>query len=295
MKKIVVVCKGDSKEKEVSLKSGKTVYEALLKNFQNVECLECSDKKSCIQEIATKNPDLVFIALHGSWGENGYLQAALDMLNIEYTGSNCESSALCMNKFVTKSILKNINIPTPKGILINNCKDIDDIDFYPVCIKPNSEGSSIGVYFANNKEELFERVKELLKEFKDILIEEKIEGKELTVSVINGKALPIIEIRPKKGFYDYKNKYTAGSTEYIVPAPLGEDITRLCQKLAIRTYQALGCSSAARVDMLIRDNVPYVLEVNTIPGMTATSLLPKAAKSDGISFEDLVKIMALEK
>ncbi len=292
--KILIVCGGDSTEREVSINTGKAVLRALGANFEDTECFICRDRKHCIESILNKKPDVVFIALHGGWGENGELQASLDMFGIKYTGSNFEASSLSMNKFATKSIIKSIGIPTAKGMLIKSVKDIDNIDFYPVCLKPNQEGSSVGVEFADNIEETKSKALELLDKFKEVIVEEKLIGKELTVTIVNGKVFPLIEIRPKHGFYDYKNKYTKGSTDYLVPAPLDKRISELCKNIAKAAYDAIGCSGCARVDLILQNNVPYILEINTMPGMTETSLVPKAVKAAGMSFEELVKIMVNE-
>ncbi len=289
--KILVVCGGDSSEKEVSLKTGEAISNTLRANFDSVECFVCNDKRHCVRSIIEEKPDKVFIALHGSWGENGELQAALDMLGIPYTGSNFEASALAMNKFATKSIIKNLGIPSAKGVLIKNIEDVEKLNCYPICLKPNKEGSSVGVEFADNKKQAKEKAKYLLERFSELIAEEKLVGKEMTATVMGNEVFPIIEIRPKKGFYDYKNKYTKGSTEYIVPAPLDERVEDLCRAVVKKTYDAIGCSGCARVDFILKNNVPYVLEVNTMPGMTQTSLVPKSAKAAGISFEELVKRM----
>lgn len=293
--KIVVVCGGDSREKDVSLKTGKAVFKALKESFNEVECIVCSNKQGCISSIVDRKPDKVFIALHGGWGENGELQAALDMYDISYTGPGFEASCIAMDKFVSKSIMKNSGLPAAKGVLVKSKDDIGKIDFYPVCLKPNREGSSIGVEFAYSKKEALQKIPHLLDSFKEVIAEEKIDGKELTVTILNKTIFPIIEIKPKRGFYNYENKYTKGSTEYIVPAELSKNIEQLCKNTAYGAYRALGCSSIARVDILLKNNVPYVLEVNTVPGMTETSLVPKAAESYGINFEELVKLIVKER
>ncbi len=292
--KILVVCGGDSSEREVSLKTGEAISNALSKNFRNVECFECLNKLHCIKSIVDKKPDKVFIALHGGWGENGELQAALNVLNIAYTGSDFEASALAMNKFATKSIMKNLGIPTAKGVRVKNIEDMSAVDFYPVCLKPNKEGSSVGVEFANNQNEANKKALLLLEEFSELIVEEKLTGKEMTATILNGRVFPIIEIRPKQGFYDYKNKYTKGSTDYIVPAPIEKNVEKLCRVVVKRAYDSIGCSGCARVDFILQNNIPYVLEINTMPGMTETSLVPKSAKAAGVSFEELVKIMVSE-
>ncbi len=289
--RILVVCGGDSKEREVSLSTGKAVFEALKKNFSDVECVVCGSLKDCIDRIVSSNPDRVFIALHGGYGENGQLQAALDSLGIKYTGCSFRESVVAMDKFLTKSVLKAKNIPTAEFMLIENLDDIERVDFYPVCIKPQAQGSSVDVYFAKNRDEALVHARGVIEKYGTALVERKLNGKELTVGIVFDDILPVIHIKPRGGFYDYKHKYTKGATEYIVPADIDEGISRLVQDVAYRAYKSIGCKSYARVDIILEGNVPYVLEINTIPGMTETSLLPKAALAKGITFENLVKII----
>ncbi len=285
---ILVVCGGDSSEKEISIKTGTAIFQALSNLKYDAEMFICDSKKDCIETIVKKKPDVVFIALHGGFGEDGTLQAALEMYNIKYTGSNSLSSKICMNKFFTKAILKEYHIPTKKAFLAKSINDIQHIDSFPLCIKPNNEGSSIGIEFAYDKSQLEIACIELFKKFKELLIEEKITGSEVTLSMLNGECLPLIEIAPKKGFYNYENKYTKGATEYIIPARVDKSIIDEINIIGKTIYKALYCKGAIRIDMIIERNIPYVLEVNTIPGMTQTSLLPNAAKSVNISFEMLV-------
>ena len=289
--KIAVICGGNSSEREVSLKTGEAVYNALAASYSDVYCLECKDESDCIEKIMNSKPDIVFIALHGGFGENGQLQATLDMLKIKYTGCGFTQSSLAMDKFATKSILKAFNIPTAMFKLIKKPEDIEDIDYYPVCIKPNNEGSSVGVEFAENKKEAKAVAEKLLKNHYPLIAEKKLNGKELTVGIIGDTVLPVIWIKPKNGFYDYHNKYTKGATEYIIPSQLPQKIENLVQTIAYNAYKAIGCNSYARVDIILENNIPYVLEINTIPGMTQTSLLPKAALAKGISFEKLTKML----
>lgn len=286
---ILVVCGGDSSEREISIKTGTAIYQALLNLKYDAENFICDSKKDCIETIVKKKPDIVFIALHGGFGEDGTLQAALEMYNIKYTGSNSLSSKICMNKFLTKSILKEYHIPTKNAFLVKSINDIEHIDNFPLCIKPNNEGSSIGVEFAYDKIQLEASCIELLKKFKELIIEEKITGTEVTLSMLNNECLPLIEIAPKRGFYDYSNKYTSGATQYIIPARVNKFIIDEINKIGKTIYKALYCKGAIRIDMIIEKNIPYVLEVNTVPGMTQTSLLPSAAKSINISFESLVE------
>ncbi|MCD6223551.1 MAG: D-alanine--D-alanine ligase [Deltaproteobacteria bacterium] len=285
--KIAVVCGGKTSERKVSLQTGKAIYNALLKKGYDVCKIDCKDK--CLEKIIEIKTDIVFIALHGGSGENGTLQAALDMLSIPYTGSGKKTSMLAMDKFLTKILLSYYNIPTAKFILV---KDRDDYlwTYFPAVVKPREEGSSIDVCFVDNKRKLGETINKLLNKYESLLIEQAIFGKELTVSILNGEILAIIEIKPYQGFYNYHNKYTPGSTKYIIPAPLPKTIKTLCENIALKTYKILNCKGAARIDMILSErNVPYVLEVNTIPGMTQTSLLPKAANAKGYSFEDVAQ------
>jgi len=286
---VLVVCGGDSSEREISIKTGTAIFQALSNLKYDAELFICDSKKDCIETIIKKKPDVVFIALHGGFGEDGTLQAALEMYNIRYTGSNSLSSKICMNKFFTKAILKEYHIPTKKAFLVRDLNDIQYINEFPLCVKPNNEGSSIGVEFVYDKNQLEVVCAELLKKFKELLVEEKITGTEVTLSMLNGDCLPIIEIVPKRGFYNFENKYTKGSTEYIIPARISKFLVDEINMIGKKIYKALYCKGAIRIDMIIEKNTPYVLEVNTVPGMTQTSLLPNAAKSINISFEMLVE------
>jgi D-alanine-D-alanine ligase len=286
---ILVVCGGNSSEKDVSIRSGTAIHQALQNLKYDAQNFICENKKDCIETILDRKPDVVFIALHGGFGEDGTLQAALEMHNIKYTGSNSLSSKVCMNKFFTKAILKEYHIPTKPAFLVKSIEDVEHIKNFPVCIKPNSEGSSIGVEFAYDSFQLEAKCIELIKQFKELIIEEKITGTEITLSMLNGECLPLIEIAPKNGFYDYQNKYTKGATEYIIPARVNQSIMDEINRIGKIIYKALLCKGAIRIDMMLEKNIPYVLEVNTIPGMTQTSLLPNAAKHVNISFDMLVE------
>ncbi|WP_026939528.1 D-alanine--D-alanine ligase family protein [Hippea alviniae] len=289
--KVAIVCGGDSSEREVSLSTGHAVFEAAKKSFDDVVCIECNDSKDCLNKIIESKADVVFIALHGGFGENGQIQAALEIFGIKHTGCTFSPSNITMNKFLTKMLLKANNIPTAEAVLIRDKNDLNRIDFAPVCIKPNNEGSSVGVSFADSIEDAKRIAEAMLKDYREVLVEKRLKGKELTVGVLFGKALPVIHIKPKSGFYDYKNKYTKGATEYIVPADIDNEIAELVKQVATEAYKAVGCDSYARVDLILENNIPYVLEINSIPGMTATSLLPKAAAADGMSFEELVRLL----
>lgn len=231
--------------------------------------------------------DIVFLALHGMNGEDGRIQATFDLLNIKYTGTDYVSSTLAMDKALTKDIFVQANIPTPFGYGVKKGEPLPDVT-YPCVVKTSHGGSSVGVYFANNEKELKEAVSSAYSFEDEIVIEQFISGIELTDAVIDGKAYPIVQIVPKVGFYDYKNKYQAGSTEEICPAPISEELTKRIQKIAEDAYKALRLKVYARMDFIVdKDENIYCLEANTLPGMTPTSLIPQEAAAVGINYEDL--------
>lgn len=242
-----------------------------------------------------QSADIVFMALHGENGENGRVQAAFDLLGIKYTGTGYESSALAMDKILTKAIFKAREIPSPKYFILNNEDDIKYPSDYPCVVKVACGGSSVGVFIPTNKGEYENALIEAFKYEKEVLVEQYIKGREFTVGVVDGEAYPIIEIAPIEGFYDYKNKYQAGSTVETCPANIPEDITKKMQTIAVDAYNALGMESYARMDFMMDENYNcYCLEANTLPGMTPTSLLPQEAAAIGEDYptlcEKLVKI-----
>lgn len=239
-----------------------------------------------------KTADIVFLALHGEDGEDGKIQAAFDLFGIRYTGTDYLSSALAMNKDMTKEILERNNVPTPKGHTVtkDNFKSIKP-DF-PCMVKPACGGSSVGITIANNEEEYAKSLKEAFYWEDKLVVEDYIKGREFSVGVVAGRALPIIEIAPIVGFYDYKNKYQAGSTVETCPAALTETQTRKMQEYACMAFHALGLSGYARMDFMMRENGEiFCLEANTLPGMTATSLLPQEARAAGMEFEELCEYL----
>ncbi len=235
-----------------------------------------------------RSADAVFMALHGANGEDGKIQACFELMGIPYTGTDFVSSAMAMDKGITKDLFKAHNIPTPAGIrLFQGEEEMEKIP-YPCIVKACCGGSSVGVYVAHNEEEYEKAKKEAFRFDKEVVIEQYIEGREFSVGVMDGKALPIIEIAPKQGFYDYKNKYQAGSTIETCPADLPEDKTLEMQSIAERVFRALRMKNYARMDFMMgKDGSLYCLEANTLPGMTPTSLLPQEAAAIGISFEEL--------
>lgn len=232
--------------------------------------------------------DIVFMALHGSNGEDGRIQATFDLMGIQYTGTGYLSSALAMDKGISRKFFQASNVPVAAGITVSKGMDVSFWNTYPCIVKPCCGGSSVGVSIAQNESQ-FKAALEAAFVFEDeVVVEQFIEGREFSVGVIEGKALPIIEIAPIQGFYDYKNKYQAGSTVETCPAKISEEQTKEMQKYAEMAYEALGIEAYARVDfMMSKDNKMYCLEANTLPGMTPTSLLPQEAAVLGIHFEEL--------
>ena len=233
--------------------------------------------------------DITFLALHGGAGENGQVQAALDLMGLKYTGSGYLGSALAMNKGITKSVLIQNKVLTPAGEIFKTAEAAMTWDRFPCVVKPCSGGSSVGITIAQNAEEYKASVKEAFRYGEDeIVVEEYIKGREFSVGLLGGKALPPIEIIPNEGFYDYKTKYQAGAARDVCPADITEEEDKTMREAAVATFNALHLDSYARVDFILsEDGRAYCLEANTLPGMTPTSLLPQEAKVEGISYPDL--------
>lgn len=293
--RIGVLMGGPSSEREVSLKSGKAVYEALKQAGLNVVGIDIiSDKPDDNSRLLkSRKIDCAFLALHGRFGEDGAIQEILETVDIPYTGSGVLSSKLSMDKIASRKVLEVYNLTVPKYKIIDKVSQYDNLDLgaclgLPLVIKPATHGSSIGLSIPEKEEEIVPAL-DLAFQFDDkVVAEEYISGRELTVGILEDQALPVIEIVPKKRFFDFEAKYQAGFTEYIVPAKLEEKIARLVQSAALKTHKFLGCFGCSRVDIILsRDNIPYILELNSIPGFTPTSLLPKAAKCAGIEFSQL--------
>lgn len=297
--KVGVICGGISSEREISLKTGEGIFMALKNCGYNAEYIDFKGDNVSV----FKNIDIAFLALHGKYGEDGTVQGLLELLKIPYTGSGVLASSLAIDKIFSKKIFNFEKIPTPAymGLNLNTDirieeakKDIIRKIGYPLVVKPSREGSTIGITIIQDEEDLEDAINFAKIYDSAILLEKFISGKQVTVSLIGDKptALPITEIRPKSGFYDFKSKYTAGLTEYITPALLENKLEKAIKELAIRTHNCLGCYGVSRVDMIIDENdMPFILEINTMPGMTATSLVPKSANAAGISFEKLAEII----
>jgi len=287
--KIAVLMGGPSSEREVSLSSGKAMFAASA--ALGYDAISVEFKDDILSHLDTlKSVDIVLIALHGGIGENGRIQGMFESLGIRYTGSDALSSAICMDKHISKLLAEDVGIATPRWKRIRKGQSIYKNEFdYPFVVKPNSEGSTIGLTIVHNENDYDSAVEEAFKYDDEILIEEFISGKEITVSIVDEDVLPIIEIRPEHGLYDYECKYTKGMTEYICPAELNEDLTKRIKQTAFEVYKLLKCRHYGRVDLrLDNNNQHWFLELNTLPGMTDTSLVPKAAKATGISFEQLI-------
>lgn len=286
---ITVMLGGPSAEREVSLRTGVAVARALRSLGHTVHEL---DPKSPGWQLPS-GTDVVFLALHGTYGEDGTVQRQLDQLGVPYTGCDAEASRLAFDKVLTKQHCVGQGVPTARFVVVDSAQTPWPRGWQPpVVVKPVRQGSSVGLQFVERVADWTEALREAFRYDSQLLVEEKIEGRETTVGILDGKALPVVEVRPKAGTYDYRNKYTPGATEYFCPAPFDCDITSRIQTAALGAFRAIGGRDYARVDVMVRaDGGPVVLEVNTLPGMTETSLLPKAAAAAGLSYEMLCQRM----
>lgn len=293
--KIAVLCGGMSSEREVSLRSGKNVYDALQRlGYKNAEILDVTE--NIANDI--KRFEFAYNTLHGKYGEDGCIQGLLEILKIPYSGCGVMSSSICMNKEYAKRVMATSGIPLISSVYLlpgeDPVKKIMDLN-YPLMVKPVSEGSSFGMSKVNNPTELVTAVETARKYNAEVLIEEYLTGVSATVGVLEKDGEPfateILELRPKNEWYDYEAKYTKGMTEFILPAELSNDMTLKVKETAIRAFKACGCSGVSRIDFIIADNIPYVLEINTNPGMTDTSDLPAQAAACGISYDNLVEMI----
>ena len=291
--KIGVLMGGDSEERIVSLSTGNEVLKALKKLGYNAEKILIKDdyKKFLVKFL---EQDLVFNALHGGKGEDGKIQQWMDDNSIKYTGSGATSSALCMDKARSKDFAKIMGVRTPRWQLLNSLNEKIKLQF-PFVVKPNNQGSTFGLTVVGNKKELPLAIKTASQYGKDVIAEEYIKGREVTVPILGGSVYPILEIVPSHDLYDFECKYTPGMTKYVCPAKLDDGIASLIQENTQLLFNEFGCDVYARIDYLIDTNgIPYFLEINTLPGMTSTSLFPKSLASVGMSFESLIsKIVKL--
>ncbi len=293
--KIAVLCGGMSSEAEISMRSGKGCYDALQRlGFKNSELVVVD--KNISEKLKDGKYDYAYNALHGKYGEDGCIQGLLEILQIPYTGCGVMASSVCMNKEYTKRMLSvDKSIPLIKSVFVRKGDDVKELTKdlkYPLITKPVCEGSSFGMTKVNTPEELEFAYKEASKYNDDVLIEEYLVGIGCTVGVLedNGKpfATEILELRPKNEWYDYEAKYTKGMTEFILPAQISEELTKKVKEIAVKAFEITGCSGVSRVDFLIVNDIPYVLEINTSPGMTETSDLPAQAAAMGVDYDNLV-------
>lgn len=288
--KVIVICGGNSAEKEISVKSGLAIFSAVKKKYKS-EILFLKDDFSIIDKYY-KDGDIIFNALHGGYGEDGTIQSFFEKRNFRFIGSDSKSCKIAINKTKSKIFAKKINISVPFSRIYNDDFSIIDDFNQSFIIKPNSEGSSVG--FKKNLSKI-KALKFLKKnKHKEMMIEELIIGREITVSILNSSVLPIVEIIPKNGIYDYKSKYTQGLTSYVVPADIEDEILKDIQRKTLQLFHEIGCKDYARFDYILSsENKPFFLEVNTYPGMTKTSLFPKSAASSKIDFNSLIDRLIL--
>jgi D-alanine-D-alanine ligase len=302
--KVGVLFGGRSAEREVSLMSGNGVLKAL--QSKGIDAHGFDPAQRSLAELAAEKFDRVFIALHGRYGEDGSIQGALEQLGIPYTGSGVMASAIAMDKVMTKRIWQSYELPTPRFLVLEadgmsreQLRKVPDVLGLPLMLKAPHEGSTIGISKVNGYSEMHDGFALCAKFDEVVLAEEFIQGRELTVAILgtgsSARALPVIEIRAPGGNYDYEHKYLSDDTQYLCPAPLDAELTARIQAIAVRAYKVAACKGWARVDFMLRngDDEPFLLEINTSPGMTSHSLVPMAAKAAGMTYEDLcVEILA---
>jgi D-alanine-D-alanine ligase len=288
--RIGVIMGGLSSEREISLLTGAAIVKELKKHGHDVAGIDLDSRN--IDKIARAGIDAAIIALHGTYGEDGVIQGILEFLGIPYAGSGVLASALGMNKTMSKQIFEFNNIPTPAWELIGSVAEIKGLKLkYPLVFKPEAEGSAVGVTIVKTKKDAAKAYEKAAASGKRVLVEKFIKGIEITVSVLGeDRVLPIIEIVPKNEFYDYESKYTTGGSRHIIPARISKKNRKTASDLAIKVHKALMCRDLSRTDMIVAGGGVFVLETNTLPGMTSLSLYPDAAKAAGISFYELIMI-----
>ena len=290
--RVGVLMGGIGPEREISLKTGDAIATALEARGHRVVRIDVDRR---LDETLRKTPiDVAFLALHGTYGEDGCVQGMLETMGIPYTGSGVLASALAMDKAMSKRVFEREALPTPHWMALEagvpgSAIDTKLLGGYPLVVKPNAQGSTVGLSIVKHPSELQPAIAKASEFDSLVLVEQFIEGRELTVPVIGDEAFPIVEIEPKSGFYDYASKYTKGASAYTCPAKLDKELARHVRELAVESSQVLGCRGVTRVDFrLTEDDEPYILEVNTLPGMTPTSLVPMAAAAKGLTYDQLV-------
>ncbi|MBU5344485.1 D-alanine--D-alanine ligase [Paenibacillus lautus] len=288
--KVGVIMGGVSSEREVSLMTGKEMIAHLDKNRYEVYPIEINDKRELISK--TEGIDMALLALHGQYGEDGTVQGTLDSLGIPYTGSGVLSSSVCMDKDLSKKLLRYEGLTTADWIMVSSMEelaaaDVEGLLGYPVVVKPNAGGSSVGTRIVRDAAALASAVAEALRWDRYVMIEQMIEGEEITCPILNGEMLPIVSIKPNSEFFDYTSKYEEGEAdEQVIELPA--ELQQRVRTAALQCYKALKCSVYARIDIILKEEIPYILEVNTLPGLTKNSLLPRSAEAAGFSFSGLL-------
>jgi len=293
--KIGVIMGGVSSEREISLRTGEEIANNIDKSKYEVCKIIIDSEKELVEKVT--GIDFALLALHGKFGEDGTVQGVLETLGIPYSGCGLLSSAICMDKDVCKTMVRAAGLNTADWFTVRNAEKIDYAAIekmgYPMVVKPNSGGSSVATYIINDREEILSAVEEGLKYDNEVMIEKFIKGDEITCCIMDGKMLPVLAIKPKAGFFDYTSKYTnGGADEYVVQ--LEEGLHKKVEYMALKSWEALKCSVYARIDMIVKEGEPFILEANTLPGMTKNSLFPQSAASVGISFPKLID-MIIEK
>lgn len=293
-KRVGVLLGGESSERAISLKTGRAVFSALKRRGHDVVAIDVG--RDLPQQLLEAGVEVAFIALHGVLGEDGCVQGLLEVMGIPYTGSGVTAAAVAMDKQLSKEILVQRGIPTPPWVCVRS-GEVDrealSIPFpYPMVVKPNTQGSTVGIHLVPEARQLSEALEDSGRYDDTILVEAFIPGDEVTVGMLNGEVLPVVEIVPPAGFFDFEAKYTKGTSQYHVPARISPALMKRCHALGGATYAAIGCEGVARVDIRITpEGACYVLEINTVPGMTETSLIPMAAAEVGKTFEDVCEVI----
>ena len=293
--KIILLQGGMSLEREISLLSSGAIGKAIIAlghELIKIDPIDYCEIEDLIIALKKEKPDLVFIGLHGRYGEDGIIQAVLKAANLKFTASDHIASAIAFDKYIAASMAKIHDVPVPRQHILesipSDMKQLIEYINFPMFVKPNSEGSSIGARLAENYDELIVAMEDAFKFDTHILLQQYISGRELTVGILGTQVLPVVEIKPLQGFYDYENKYVKGKTEFICPAKLTPSETRLVQMYAEKIFQTAGCTIYGRIDFMFDGDKFYFLEINSLPGMTELSLLPRAAKENGIEFNELI-------
>ncbi|MFT4977970.1 MAG: D-alanine-D-alanine ligase [Myxococcota bacterium] len=285
--RVGVLMGGMSSERDVSMKSGAAVAAALRSRGHDV--VEIDVDPELPAKLRAERIDVAWIALHGAFGEDGCVQGLLEIMRIPYTGSGVLASAAAMDKIMTKRLLLGSEVMLPDDVAWRAGEPMPEVSL-PVVVKTPEGGSTIGVYMCDTAGELESALLDCQQWSQTVLVEQKIVGEEITVAVLDGVALPVVSIRPRTGFFDFEAKYTKGQTDYLVPSPLPAEVTEHAQRQAVAAYACLELEGIARADFIVdAEGIPWFLEINTIPGMTATSLSPMAAGAMGVSFEELVE------